>query len=165
MPRRALLGLVTLAAASCLALPASAVAREDKVTEAEVNMRLAPNAALLVEENLTFEYEGGFEASYRDIPLRPSDTIDNVVVSEGGRVYRPGGCTFFGCTDLEGTYGATPEGNGIRIVWHHKASDESRTFTIRYRVVGALVAYDDVRDLEWKVWGDQWPFDLPTLRA
>ena len=156
---------MSLAALVLAALPASAAARDDTVTEAVINMRLGQNAALLVEENLTFDYDGGFEASYRDIPLRPTDQIDNVVVSEGGRVYRPGGCTTFGCTDAEGTYGVTPEGNGIRIVWHHKASDESRTFTIRYRVIGAVIAYDDVLDLEWKVWGDQWEDKLDRLEA
>ena len=128
-------------------------------------MRLAPNSALLVEENLTFEYDGDFEASFRDIPLRPRDKIDNVQVLEDGKPYQPGGCTSFGCTDLDGTAGVTPEGDGIRIVWHHKAGDETRTFTIRYRVTGAVVAYDDVLDLEWKVWGDQWEDKLDHLEA
>ena len=88
-------------------------------------------------------------------------------VQEGGSGYRPGGCTVEGCVDAEGTYGAAgiPAGGGIRIVWHHKASDQTRTFTVSYRVEDALVAYSDVLDLEWQVWGDQWDFDLDSLTA
>ena len=73
-------------------------------------------------------------------------------VQEGGSGYRPGGCTVEGCVDAEGTYGAAgiPAGGGIRIVWHHKASDQTRTFTVSYRVEDALVAYSDVLDLEWQ---------------
>ena len=43
----------------------------------------------------------------------------------------------------------------IRVVWHYRASDETRTFAIRYRVTGVTVAYDDVVDVNWKVWGER----------
>ena len=56
-------------------------------------------------------------------------------------------------------------GPGIRIVWHHKASDEDRTFTVRYRVAGLVKAYDDILDVYWKVWGDQWEDKLDHLEA
>ena len=158
-----LAGLLALAAL----LPATAAARDDRVTEADVSMRLGPDAALLVTERLSFEYEGSFQASYRDILLKKDETITDVSVSEGSRRYQPGGCTVFGCTDAEGRFGATriPESGGVRIVWHHQASDESRTFTINYRVEDAVIAYSDVLDLEWQVWGDQWDFGLPKLTA
>ena len=44
----------------------------------------------------------------------------------------------------------------MRVVWHYRAADENRTFDIVYRVLGAVVIYDDVVDVNWKVWGDQW---------
>ena len=45
------------------------------------------------------------------------------------------------------------------------AADEVRTFTITYRVRGGAIAYDDVIDIGWTVWGDQWDFDLDHLSA
>ena len=150
-------------------LPAAAAARDDRVTDAVVNLRLAPDASLLVNEELTFSYDGSFQASYRDIPLDNGEAITDVRVSEGNRRYQSGGCTVFGCTDAEGRFGAAtiPEGGGARIVWHHKANSESRTFTVSYRVTGGnhVVAYDDVIDVYWQVWGDQWDFDLDRLTA
>ncbi len=164
--RRPLLALAA-AAALCLALPPAASARSLTVTDADVSMKLAPDAALLVAERLTIEFDGSWEAAYRDILLKKGERISDVKVQEGGSGYRPGGCTVEGCVDAEGTYGAAgiPAGGGIRIVWHHKASDQTRTFTVSYRVEDALVAYSDVLDLEWQVWGDQWDFDLDSLTA
>jgi uncharacterized membrane protein len=168
IPRRRhrLLGLVA-AATLCLALPASASARSLTVTDADVSMRVAPDAALLVSERLAIEFDGSWEAAYRDILLKKGEKISEVSVREGDRPFRPGGCTFEGCVDAAGTFGVaqTPGGDGIRIVWHHKTSDQTRTFTVSYRVEDALVAYTDVLDLEWQVWGDQWDFDLENLTA
>jgi uncharacterized membrane protein len=60
---------------------------------------------------------------------------------------------------------SNPTGDGIWIVWHHNATDEQRTFTVTYRVLGAVDAYDDVIDVYWQVWGDQWDFGLDHLTA
>ena len=83
--------------------------------------------------------------------------------------FRPGGCTVEGASSPAGTFGVTqtPTGDGVRIVWHHQASDQTRTFTVSYRVTGGnhVVAYDDVIDVYWQVWGDQWDFDLDHLTA
>ena len=60
-----------------------------------------------------------------------------------------------------------PDGGAIRIVWHHNASNEQRTFIVSYRVAARehVRAYDDVIDVYWKVWGDQWDFSLDHLTA
>jgi hypothetical protein len=165
MTRRlgALIGAATVAVA--LAAAPAAQADSSDVTSADVQLRLADDASLLVAENLTFDYEGSFEASYRDIELLHGERITDIVVSEGNRRYEPGGCTSFGCFDRDGTFGVEQQGDGVRIVWHHGAADEERTFTISYRVIGGAVAYDDVIDVGWAVWGDQWDFDLDELRA
>jgi uncharacterized membrane protein len=56
-------------------------------------------------------------------------------------------------------------GDSYRIVWHYRASDEQRTFTVRYRLSGLAVAYDDVVDLYWQVWGEEWQEPLGSLEA
>jgi len=164
--RRRLAALIAVAGAA-VALTAAPAARADSsdVTQADVELRLGDDASLLVTENLTFDYEGSFEASYRDIELLHGERVTDLAVTEGNRRYELGGCTSFGCYDRDGTYGVEQQGSGIRIVWHHGAANEERTFTISYRVIGGAVAYDDVIDVGWAVWGDQWDFDLDELRA
>jgi uncharacterized membrane protein len=154
--------------ASALALPSSALASAD-VTNADVTLRLARDSSVQVSEQLTFDYQGSYHASYRDIPLPSGATIDpnSISVREGNRAYQPGGCTTFGCTDQTGRFGVTttPDGSGVRIVWHHNASDERRTFVISYRLDKVIDAYSDVLDVNARVWGDQWPFSLDHLTA
>ncbi|MDX6652779.1 MAG: hypothetical protein QOJ38_1560 [Solirubrobacterales bacterium] len=157
--------LLALALAALLAFPAAAQARSADIVDAHVGLRLAKDSSLLVSERLGFDYQGHFEGSYRDIVLRHGERIGDIKVSEGGKAYEPGGNTALGSNDAPGVFGATSMPDGVRIVWHYRATDEKRTFEISYRVFDAAVAYDDVIDVPWAVWGDQWKFGLPHLGA
>jgi uncharacterized membrane protein len=165
---RARLLIVITVLAAAVALPSSAFGSAD-VTNANVTLRLARDSSVLVSERLTFNYDGTYHASYRDIPLTNGATIDanSISVREGNRVYQPGGCTTYGCTDRTGVFGVTttPDGSGVRIVWHHNASNETRTFVVSYRLDKVVDAYDDVLDFNARVWGDQWDFSLQHLTA
>ncbi len=148
-----------------LALAPSALAKSYDITDANVELSLAPDGALLVTEHLRFNFDGSFEGAYRDVPLAHGEKIRDVVVSEGGHDYKPGGNTILGSSDRPGVYGWEYTDTGFRIVWHYRAGDEERTFDVSYKVINGAVAYDDVIDIGWNVWGDQWDFDLPQLHA
>jgi uncharacterized membrane protein len=161
--RRGLLIAVALLAAAALVLPSAAQARSADITNADVSLRLAQDSSLLVTERLSFDYHGTFHGSYRDIALKNDEKVTDIRVGEGGQPYRPGGNTALGSDDVPGVFGATSIPGGVRIVWHYAASDEQKTYTISYRVIGAAVAFDDVIQVGWKVWGSQWSFDLDHL--
>jgi uncharacterized membrane protein len=166
--RRALVAAL-VAVASTLAVAEPAAAKSYEIVDASVAMRLAKNGDLLVAEQLTFDFDGSFEGAYRDIPTIEGQRITDVHLSEGDHQYTPGGDTVLGSFDFPGRFGTedTIEGGapGERVVWHYRAADEVRTFTIAYRVEGGAIAYDDVIDIGWTVWGDQWDFDLDHLSA
>ena len=86
-------------------------------------------------------------------------------VLEGQTQYRPGGCTELGCSSPPGTFGTEETGDGVRIVWHYRASNETRTFLVSYRLTGVTVAYDDVVDVNVRLWGDEWEVALDRLTA
>ena len=44
--------------------------------------------------------------------------------------------TVLGSTGEAGTYGVEGFGSSSRVVWHYRATDERRTFTLRYRITG-----------------------------
>ena len=77
----------------------------------------------------------------------------------------PAAAPELGCTDAPGTFGTTTVGRTHRIVWHYQALDDARTFRIRYRLSGVAVAYDDVVDVNLKVWGSEWDEPLDRLTA
>jgi uncharacterized membrane protein len=162
--RRALAAIFAALAVALVLAPA-ALARSADITAANVDLQLAKDGSLLVTEQLTFNYDGSFEGSYRDINLLHGERVKDVRLTQGGTVYKPGGNVALGSSDSPGVFGTEDRGDVFRIVWHYRASDEQRTYELSYRVVGAAVAYDDVIDVGWTVWGDQWDFDLDHLTA
>ena len=138
-----------------------------EITRAQVRVEVNDDASLTVKEQLTFDFTGSFRGAYRDIPLREGAQLTGLAVFDGSRRYQPGGNTTLGSTDQPGRFGVTrtPDGPGVRVVWHYRASDTERTFVIAYRVEDAIVAYGDVLDAGWFVWGDQWDFWLDDLEA
>ncbi len=84
---------------------------------------------------------------------------------EAETAYRPGACTELGCADAPGSFGTTTTDDGVRIVWHYQASSESRRFRVRYRLRGVPTAYDDIVDVNLKIWGDEWEVGLDQLTS
>ncbi len=149
-----------------LAVPAlPAGAKSYWMAGADVTVQVNDDGSLLVTENLTFEFDGSFSGAYRDIPTDSGESIQVLSVADQSGFYELGGCTTLGCSSPAGLYGVEQRSGLTRIVWHHRSEDENRTFQIVYRVTGLAVAYDDVVDVNLKVWGDQWPIGLERLAA
>ena len=148
---------VLAAALAALALTGDASAKSFSLPAADVSVHVAKDGSLVVDELITYAFSGPFSGGYRDIPLREGESIDGVQVSENGRAYRPGGCTELGCADAPGTFGTT---DGRRARAHRLALPGARRGSgrsrIRYRLSGVAVAYDDVVDVNLKVWGSEW---------
>jgi uncharacterized membrane protein len=158
------LAVSTLAAV--VLLPATpAVAKSFTLPEADVRIDVQQDGALVVTEQITFDFDGDFSGAYRDIPLGGGVTIADVSVAEGEQRYGPGACAELGCSSPPGSFGTRDLGDTLRIVWHYSALNERRTFTVRYLVTGQTKVYDDVAEVNWKVWGDEWSTDLETLEA
>ena len=118
-----------------------------------------------MREQITFDFSGDFSGAYRDIPLREGESIDDVGVSEGSDDYIPGASTELGSFGVPSSYGVETSSKRVRIVWHFRAENERRTFTISYRFRGLAVAYDDVVDVNLRVWGNEWPEGVGSLAS
>ena len=158
---RALALALAFLAALVLAVPAAA---ELQLPAADVQVAVDHDGSIIVNENITFV--GTFHGGYRDIPLREGESISEIAVLEAGSPYERGGSVELGSIDVPGTFNTIPIGDTQRIVWHYSnPSGGPRTFTIAYRLSGLAVAYDDVVDVNLKVWGDQWETRLDRLTA
>jgi uncharacterized membrane protein len=151
--------------AGTFAAPAQAQDKSFELPWAGVVADVQPDGSVLVTEKITYDFSGSFEGGYREIPLKDGMSVTDVSVSEGGTKYSPGASAELGSSGAPGTYGTANLGNAYRIVWHYRASDEERTFTVRYRLNGLAVAHDDVVDVYWQAWGDEWQEPLDLLGA
>ncbi len=161
--RRAALPLLVILLVAVLASPAWA--KSYRIDSADVDIIVNDDGSLSVTERIRYDFSGSFSGAYRDIPLRPGESIRNINVSDAGGSYSLGGCVELGCSSLPGTYGVASNPGYVRIVWHYSATDQRREFTITYDMVAVASAYDDVVDVNLQVWGDQWPVAVDTLTA
>ena len=163
-PRRLrfLVGALALSVAAALALPGAARADSFSLLQADVAVDVQADGSLGVSERLEVAFSGDFHFGYRDIPLREGESLVNPSVAERGVAFRQGNQT-----SLEpgspGTFGVERRGDTMRIVWYFNAVDQTRAFTVSYTLRGVAVAYDDVVDVNLKVWGDQWDERLSRL--
>jgi len=161
------IALTAIVAAVLAAIPAFPTAeKEFEIKDADVSVKLQRDGSLVVRESLPFHFTGSFQGAYRDIPLNPPARITGASVSDRieGR-YRPGGNIVLGSTDIPGAFGAQDRGGSFRVVWHYRQDGGVRTFDVAYRVEDAVTVHDDVVDVSWVVWGDQWDFWLDDLTA
>ena len=176
--RVVILGLIGAAFFGISKIDFSETPKHFTISKADVGVAVQPDASLKITERLTYDFSGNFSGAYRDIPLAAGVRASNISVSERGKEFNPGGKTALGSFDLPGTFGATgirfngdsgdndnKPTQGFRVVWHYTATDEQRTFVISYDIEGAATAYDDVVDVDWAIWGDQWDFWLDDIDA
>ena len=128
-------------------------------------MQVQDDGSLAITETISFAFDGSFSGAYRDVPLREGERITDVSVSENGLRYAPGASAELGSQGAPNTFGTTPIDGGYRIVWHYAAFSDVRAFTIGYTLSNVAVAFDDVVDVDLKVWGDQWDQTLGHLTA
>src|SRR5215213_11656120 len=165
MPRLMLALVFAVLLAGPFAAAAEAQDKSFSLPRADVVASVQPDGSVLVTENITYDFSGSFEGGYREIPLKDGMSVTDVSVSENGRQYAPGASAELGSSGAPGTYGTANLGNAYRIVWHYRSSDEERTFTVSYRLGGLAVAHDDVVDVYWQAWGEEWQEPLGSLVA
>ena len=120
------------------------------------------DGSLGVSEQIEVAFSGDFHFGYRDVPLREGESLVNPSVAERGIAFTRGNNTALE-PGTPGMYGVEQLGDTARIVWYFDARDQTRAFTVSYTLRGVAVAYDDVVDVNLKVWGDQWAAPLARL--
>jgi uncharacterized membrane protein len=155
-----------LFAVTLLMLPAlPALAKSYHISEADVTIEVQSDGSIMVTERLTFDFDGFFSGAYRDVLLFGGESFELVSVSDESMAYEPGGCAWLGCSSPPGTFGLDEQADRARVVWHHSSQDELRTFELVYRMTGVVTVYDDVADLLFQVWGDQWEVSADRVTA
>ena len=161
---RLLVGCLALAAGVALALPGAASADSFSLLAADVAVDVQDDGSLGVSERIQVAFSGDFTFGYRDIRLRDGETLINPSVAENGVAFQRGNETALETrAGPPGTFGVEQRGDSARIVWYFDARNQTRAFTVSYTLRGVAVAYDDVVDVNLKVWGDQWDEQLDRL--
>ena len=159
---------IALAATVVAALSLAGVAQAQtyELVSSDVQVQVGPDGSVAVDEAITVAFSGTFTYGYREIPYRSGERIDEIGVSENGRPFQPGAPTDLEPGGPAGTFGVADLDGRTRIVWRFQQDGfAQRTFVVHYRITGLAVGYDDVVDVNLKVWGDEWEQRLGRLTA
>jgi len=144
-------------AAGALAGPApGAQTKNYFFPEVKIEIRIAADGSFTVEEERTFEFRGRFSWASMWLPTR---------YDRGSLSYRVA-IEDFSVLDASGgalrTEVSTP-GERFEAKWFYSASNEKRTFRLRYSVRGAVFSYPDITEIYWQAIGGGW--EKPTRNA
>ena len=131
----------------------SAVTADDDrsytIDQAFIDLTVGSNGLLHVEEEYDYSFDGAFNGVYRDIPLKPGESIDNI------EVYAEGAYPVLKQSDEDGKkhlkiylYSDAAHTKGIR--------DCDVKVHIHYDMKNVVTLFNDVGGLQYKLWGDEW---------
>jgi len=139
-----------------LVFTATAQAKSYSIEKAELYYKIGQDGLVIAEEHLEFNFIGSFSFAYRTIPL-DSYTVRSFKV--------------YDVTDnIEKELNVTKSFEGVRLsndkikyTWYYSATNERKKFVLKYELVGAVKAYNDVAEFYWKVWGSDWEVPVKEI--
>ncbi len=141
-------------------LPAISFAADDDrsftIPKATFDLYVQENGNLKVKETLHYSFSGTYNGVYRDIPLKSGERIENLKISTSGaysdyQVTNKSDMTSLKIFLYSNSQKTTPITNKDVVV------------TIEYDMVNVIKIYNDITELQFKVWGEDWEVDVGEL--
>lgn len=166
--RRILTTLAGILLVSLLTAP-QALAKAYTIDQVRVAATLATDGSMKVTEKRTVTFSGDFSRLFWVLDKGGGSGI------EFGSVKDDMGTSYVQTTDgagvddrtqrIPGTVYVVDTGDALEIHAYHDAANSTRTFTLAYRVRGAVVRYSDCAELYWKLVGDGWEVGTADFSA
>ena len=111
-----------------------------------------------------FSFDGDFSGAFREIPLREASRSTRSPWPRERPQYRPAGARSSSARPARDVRHDSND-KGVRIVWHYQAQSSRGASESTTGCAASPTAYDDVVDVNVKVWGDEWEVSLGQLTA
>ncbi len=152
--RRWLAQLVLLLLLTTLLLPVTTgAAKTYRAERYDVDLTVQPDGSLIVTETVVFRFEGGpFTYVFRDLAYTELDEIDRLQAGMDGQTLSQG--TGPGQVEIQA-------GRPLKVTWHlPPTSDATHTFTLAYRVQGAIRRLADADALFWRAIPEEHDYEI-----
>jgi uncharacterized protein (TIGR04222 family) len=160
--RRLLLVVALVFAAAFVALVAGptahAQAKDWRIDNMDVLLDVQKNGDVVVDEKVTFTFEGTYHFVGRPIPTQNMDGMTDMEVRDANGTVLPKG-------DTPGTWSTFMEGSNRIIQINFDLTDASATWTIHYRAKAMIMFFDQGDELRWYVFDAQTPVPIGAVRA
>ena len=132
----------------CLSSQQALADKSYKMEDVTIAADLSSDGSMSVSEARTYRFRGRFKYAYRTFRLDDRISYEDFRVSENGQPFE------LSDSKKPGTYTVTVDDGEIEVRWYYRARNETRAFTIDYRVDGAVKRHRDTAVLYYKFVGD-----------
>jgi uncharacterized membrane protein len=134
-----------------------ASAKDYSVPLVVIDATVRADGTILYEEHRTYRFDGSFsEADYR-LSRAGFDEIRDIHVREGAEPFE------LRRSRDAGTYRVDEGRRTVDITWYYRATDEDRTFTVSYVLVGAIPKGEEAAEFFWTYLSDRWDRGTDSL--
>jgi len=143
-------------------IPGMVFAQDDdrsySIPKANIDLFIQENGNLKVRESLFYSFDGTYRGVFREIPLKGNESIENLNIITRGAY---------------SSYEVTQRGN-LQVITIFLYSDPQKTTPITSRDVEVIIEYDfinvitiynDVAELQYKMWGEDWEVDVGEVNT
>ena len=141
-----------------LASAAPAHAKSWRIDKMDVLLDVQENGDVLVDETVTFTFEGNFSFVARHIPTGNMDAITDIAVDEGRRSRCPR-------ARRRASYDMIDENGRHDHRLNFALADTSATWTFHYRAKGVIQFCDEGDELRWYVFDAVTPVAVGAVKA
>lgn len=162
MDKKKLISLFFLSLFMVSFIPGIVFAQDDdrsySIPKANIDLFIQDNGNLRVRESLFYSFDGTYRGVFREIPLKTNESIENLNIITRGAY---------------SSYEVSQRGN-LQIITIFLYSDPQKTTPITSRDVEVIIEYDfinvvtiynDVAELQYKMWGDEWEVDVGEVNT
>jgi uncharacterized membrane protein len=120
----------------------------------DVAAQVDSGGALSIVETRRYRFSGPFAWATYTLERTGWTDVTAIGVSDETGPYT------LATSEAPGTYSVDVSTERLSLKWYFRAEDETKTFTIRYRVAGVVTRYQDTAELYWQFVGTGW--DVPS---
>ena len=148
MKRIHLIAVICLAHLCVFLSPAQS--KSYRIERVEILAQVNSDGSMTIRERRTYRFKGRFRwADYR-LPIKGFSGIEDFSLRDNDGAYRPGQ------SDERGTYQVKKSEDEFYVKWFYRASNETRTFVLSYKITDLLRVYPDVSELYFMFIGPGW---------
>ena len=143
----------------CLSILPTASAVDYSIPYANVDIQVYEDGLINVYEEIDYHFDSSANGVYRDIPLKRNQSVENL------HVYVEGAYSEYQIINQDGM-------ERIKIYLYRDAAKTQKILPgtdvkvyLQYDFTHVVKIYNDVGELQYKVWGDEWEEDLGELDA
>ncbi|MBM4240287.1 MAG: DUF2207 domain-containing protein [Euryarchaeota archaeon] len=132
--------------------------RSYSIPYVNIDLFLQENGILHVKEKIHYHFSGTYNGVYRDIPLKSYERLENL------KIYAEGAYSTYEVSDYD-------DKKSIKIYLYSDPgkltpiSDRDVDVIIEYDFLHVITFYNDVAELQYKLWGEDWEVDVGKVNA